>query len=51
MQTKTEPMTEEDFQLVKEYKKRETEFMMRIHELKKAHEQLSKLNLDVQQDW
>ena len=25
--------------------------MMRIHELKKTHEQLSKLNLDVQQDW
>lgn len=51
MQTKTEPLTEEDFQLVREYKEREDGYRNKIKELENTRSKLQNINLEVQQDW
>ena len=50
-QTKNEPISKEDFELVEEYKQREIEFRNQIATLKAEKDEQNRLNQEIQQEW
>ena len=50
-QTKNEPTSQEDFELVAEYKEREIEYRNQIAALKAEKDEQNRLNQEIQQEW
>ena len=45
------PETEEDKQLMDDFKRKEEEYKMQIANLKREKEEVNKINLEIQKEW